>query len=145
MIDLINKLELKEANETATKKFPLPNVDHTSAVVKFYNDMGETLKVGQLIEVIGIRGNDVSEHNQSDESGFDSVLDSFSGVPVVHAIAYKSLDAINSNPLFHEDGHDDITHQAQDIRGQLVEYISSVLGGDILTAEFVLLQLLSRV
>lgn len=107
--------------------------------------MGETLKVGQLIEVIGIRGNDVSEHNQSDENGFDSVLDSFSGVPVVHAIAYKSLDAINSNPLFHEDGHDDITHQAQDIRGQLVEYISSVLGGDILTAEFVLLQLLSRV
>lgn len=143
LVNLVNKLDLKEPSETTTKKFPLPNAAHTSSIIKFYNDMGESLKVGQLIEVIGIRGQDVSEQN--DESGFDSVLDSFSGVPVVHAIAYKSLDAINSNPLFHEDGHDDVTHQAHDIRGQLIEYISSVLGGDTLTAEFILLQLLSRV
>lgn len=123
------------------KKFPLPNEAHTSSIIKFYNDMAETLKVGQLIEVIGIRGQDLTEQNQNDESGFDSVLDLFSNIPVVHAIAFKNLGAINSNPPLNEN----ITHQAHDIRVQLINYISSALGGDALAAEFILLQLLSRV
>lgn len=139
----MQRLEIKGPNQTTIKKFPLPDQDHTAAIVKFYNDMAESVKVGQLIEVIGIRGHDLQKQPPQEESGFDSALDLFSDVPVIHAIGYNTLDAINSSPIFE---HEDISsHQTHDIRNQLIEYIASVLGGDRLTAEFILLQLLSRV
>lgn len=136
---LIDKLELNDQNQTVLKKYPLPNESHTASVVKFYNDMAENIKVGQLIEIIGIRGQDLTE---SEDNGFDSVLDLFTNIPVVHAIAYKNLDTINSSPFNPENS---TIHQAHDIRSPLIHYISSVLGGDQLTSEFILLQLLSRV
>lgn len=145
--DQINQLEIKEPNPTTLGKFPLPGQDHASAIVKFYNDMAENIKVGQLIEIIGIKGQDLQqptqEQQQADEHhGFDSVLDMFSNVPVIHAIAFNNLEAINSCPL---SGHEDVSHQALDIRNQLISYISSTVGGDALVAEYILLQLLSRV
>ncbi|KAI9484234.1 MAG: mini-chromosome maintenance replisome factor-domain-containing protein [Benjaminiella poitrasii] len=140
-----NQLEIKEQNENVYKKYPLPGQAHISAVVKFYNDMAESIKVGQLIEVIGIRGQDLQNQQIDEEvnNGFESVLNMFSGVPIIHAIAYNSLEDVQNSPLAE---HDDVMHQADDIRTQLIEYIaSSALGGDKLAAEFVLLQLLSRV
>lgn len=131
MADRINKLEIKETNTIAAKKFPLPNVDHTYSIVKFYNDMAETVKVGQLVEIIGIRGQDLTKN---DQTGFDSALDLFSDIPVLHAIAYNSVEPIYS-----------ISTVDGDIRAQLVDYIASVVSKDTLTAEFILLQLLSRV
>lgn len=143
--DQINQLEIKEPNPTTLNKFPLPGQDHASAIVKFYNDMAENIKVGQLIEIIGIKGHDLQQptQQQADEShGFDSVLDLFSNVPVIHAIAFNNLEAINSCPL---PNHENVSHQAHDIRNQLISYISSAVGGDALVAEYILLQLLSRV
>ena len=146
--DQINQLEIKEPNPTTIGKFPLPGQDHASSIVKFYNDMAENIKVGQLIEIIGIKGQDLQqptqEQQQADEHhGFDSVLDMFSNLPVIHAIAFNNLEAINSCPPL--SGHEDISHQAHDIRNQLISYISSTVGGDALVAEYILLQLLSRV
>lgn len=139
----LQRIELKEPNQNTLKKFPLPDQAHTAAIIKFYNDMAESVKVGQLIEVIGIRGQDLQkQHEQNEQTGFDSVLDLFAEMPVIHAIAYNTLDAINSNPISE---HEDVSHQTHEIRSQLIDYISSVFGGDTLTAEFVLLQLLSRV
>jgi hypothetical protein len=43
---------------------------------------------------------------------------------------------------------EDITNvrqQANDIRAQLLEYLGNTFGGDLVVAEYVLLQLLSRV
>ncbi|KAK4521413.1 H(+)-transporting V0 sector ATPase subunit a [Mucor velutinosus] len=143
--DQINQLEIKEPNPTTLSKFPLPGQDHASAIIKFYNDMAENIKVGQLIEIIGIKGQDLQQptQQQTDEHhGFDSVLDMFSSVPVIHAIAFNNLEAINSCPL---SNHEDVSHQAHDIRNQLISYISSAVGGDDLVAEYILLQLLSRV
>jgi DNA replicative helicase MCM subunit Mcm2 (Cdc46/Mcm family) len=141
LVDQLQRLELKEPNQTTLKKFPLPDQDHTAAIIKFYNDMAESIKVGQLVEVIGIRGQDIQKQ-QDEHSGFDSVLDLFSDVPVIHAIAYSTLDAINSSPMSE---HEDISNLTHDIRSQLIDYLSCALGGDKLAAEFVLLQLLSRV
>ncbi|KAI8069857.1 putative alanine racemase-domain-containing protein [Gilbertella persicaria] len=135
--DQINRLDIKEPNQTIMKKYPLPGQDHVSAVVKFYNDSAETIKVGQLVEIIGIRAYDF----QPQESDFDSPLDSFSNVPVIHAIGFQRLDAIDSSPF----AESSALEQAHDIRAQLINYIASVLGGDRLTAEFILLQLLSRI
>lgn len=138
LIDGINKLEIKAPNQISAKKFPLPDRDHTCSIVKFYNDMAESVKVGQLIEVIGIRGHDMTQQ-QNDETELDSALDLFSDIPVLHAIAFNNLNAINSYPSLVT------THQHHHIRAQLIDYISSALGNDTLAAEFVLLQLLSRV
>lgn len=140
----MDKLQVKEElSEIATKKFPLPNdTQHTPAIIKFYNDMADQLAVGQLIEVIGIRGQDLKNDDTHTEEGFDSVLNLFTNIPVLHAIGFNSLNAINSHPLTSDV---DLLHQALDIRVQLIGYLSSVLGGDKLTAEFILLQLLSRV
>ncbi|KAI8091541.1 mini-chromosome maintenance replisome factor-domain-containing protein [Thamnidium elegans] len=139
LIDGINNLEIKAPNQISAKKFPLPNRDHTCSIVKFYNDMAESVKVGQLIEVIGIRGQDMTQQ-QNDETELDSALDLFSDIPVLHAIAFNNLNAINSYPSL-----GNVTHQTPQIRAQLIDYISSVLCNDTLVAEFVLLQLLSRV
>lgn len=139
LIDRINNLEIKEPNQIAAKKFPLPNKSHTSTIIKFYNDMAESIKVGQLIEVIGILGQDMSQQ-QNDQTELDSALDLFSDIPVLHAIAFNNLNAINSLPF-----RGNVTHEAKHIRAQLIDYISSALGNDTLAAEFVLLQLLSRV
>ncbi|OAD06511.1 hypothetical protein MUCCIDRAFT_78442 [Mucor lusitanicus CBS 277.49] len=142
--DQINQLEIKEPNPTTLSKFPLPGQDHASAIVKFYNEMAEDIKVGQLIEIIGIKGQDLQQPTQpaDEHQGFDSVLDMFSNVPVIHAIAFNNLEAINSCPL---PNHENVSHQAHDIRNQLISYISSTVGGDTLVAEYILLQLLSRV
>ncbi|KAL9554378.1 hypothetical protein MBANPS3_002854 [Mucor bainieri] len=144
--DQINQLEIKEPNPTTLSKFPLPGQDHASAIVKFYNEMADNIKVGQLIEIIGIKGQDLQQPTQQQQAvehqGFDSILDMFSNVPVIHAIAFNNLEAINSCPL---SNHENVSHQAHDIRNQLISYISSTVGGDILVAEYILLQLLSRV
>ncbi|KAI8639782.1 mini-chromosome maintenance replisome factor-domain-containing protein [Parasitella parasitica] len=140
--DQINQLEIKKPNPTTVSKFPLPGQDHTSAIVKFYNNMAENIKVGQLIEIIGIRGHDLQNVQQQDQHGFDPVLDSFLNVPVIHAIAFNNLEAVNSCPLVN---YEEVRYQAHDVRSQLIGYISSAVGGDTLVAEYILLQLLSRI
>lgn len=137
LIDGIHNLQIKAPNPISAKKFPLPDRGHTCSIVKFYNDLAESVKVGQLIEVIGIRGRDMTQQ-QNDETELDSALDLFSDIPVLHAIAFNNLNAINSYPSL-------VTHQPHQIRAPLIDYLSSVLGNDTLAAEFVLLQLLSRV
>lgn len=103
--------------------------------------MAESVKVGQLIEIIGIRGQNMTPlSNEQQETELDSALDLFSDIPVLHAIAFNNLNAVHSNPLSGEE-----QNLSLDVRTQLIDYIASALGNDRLAAEFVLLQLLSRV
>ncbi|OBZ91282.1 Mini-chromosome maintenance complex-binding protein, partial [Choanephora cucurbitarum] len=139
--DQINRLEIEERNEMMIKKYPLSGARHQSAIVKFYNDQAETIKVGQLIEIVGIRGSSVQTQSQHNEMEFDSILDAFTGLPVVHAIAFNSLDGINSSPVASSVEF----NQTHEIRAQLIDHLASVLGGDKLVAEFILFQLISRV
>lgn len=138
--DQLSRLGIHDNKSSIKDKYPLPGKQHTSAIVKFYNDMSETLRIGQLVEIIGIRGQNIPEI-ETDESSFGlaSVLSGFPNTAVIHAIAYNSLD--QTTPL-HEDLPDG---SIETIRTELIDYIASVLGGDKLAAEFVLLQLLSRV
>ncbi|KAI8975269.1 putative alanine racemase-domain-containing protein [Mycotypha africana] len=141
------------SNPVIAKKFPLPNLQHTSSIVKFYNEQGESLKVGQLVEIIGIRGQDIVKHREQQEqtaeemetNAFESILDQFERVPIIHAIAYQNLDGHISYPLVQSEQYHDIHHQAAEIRDPLVQYISNAVGGDLLAAEFILLQLVSRI
>ncbi|KAG0870480.1 hypothetical protein G6F16_006577 [Rhizopus arrhizus] len=103
--------------------------------------MDESIRVGQLVEVIGIRGQDLQQEEANNEYELESPLHSFSNTPVLHAIAFKNLN--HSTPLKAYEVASD--YSVEQIRYDLIEYIASVLGGDKLAAEFVLLQLLSRV
>lgn len=104
--------------------------------------MGDSVKVGQLVEIIGLRGQDVQKLPES-EHEFETALNMFTGMPVLHAIAYHPLEAVNSSP--HADQSNNVFANASHTREQLVNYLASALGGDHLAAEFVLLQLVSRV
>ncbi|CAO3637385.1 unnamed protein product [Cunninghamella echinulata] len=129
------------------KKFPLPDVDHIGMIVKMYDNM-DTIRVGQLVDVIGILGNTMTtvtteHHDQQDIiNDFDSNLSQYNGTMVLHAITYSPVD--NSSPFTHQQINDTL-QQARDIRDPLINYIAGSFGGDKLVGEFVLLQLLSKV
>ncbi|KAL1933589.1 hypothetical protein VTP01DRAFT_7679 [Rhizomucor pusillus] len=133
----IENLESKKDD----KKFPLPETEHSAAIVKFYQS-AEALRVGQLVDVIGVMGAVQPEDTEVDQ--FNPGMSSLSGVPVIHAITYQSLEGSAGVPFGSED-LDNMLHQARDIRAKLIDYIAAVFGGDKLVAEFVLLQLISRV
>ncbi|CAG8622225.1 9567_t:CDS:10 [Acaulospora morrowiae] len=128
--------------EKLASKFPFPNEDHVAAIVKIY-DKDDSLKVTDVVEFIGVLAHPSNEmDSQGDEFSLDAV---FSSIPCLHAIFYRNVYP-SGNPL--ESRLTDlnvIQSQANRTRSSLLQYISSALGGDELVAEFVLLQLLSRI
>ncbi|KAJ8652435.1 hypothetical protein O0I10_011902 [Lichtheimia ornata] len=128
------------------KKYPLPNTPHVSAAVKFYAS-ADSLRVGQLVDVIGVLGHHEApeegsmQHDAIEQAGFDASHLSLENIPVVHAITFRSLDEGSKKKAF--DSQQDLPHH--DIRAKLIDYLSTVLGGDKLAAEFLLLSLVSRV
>lgn len=139
--------EREEKCAAAKEKFPLSDVPHASAIVKFYEAV-ESVRVGQLIEVIGVLTHVQQQQQQSNDTGidFDTPLATLSGTPVIHAITHRSLDGAEAGAfMLRKEKQHDLLHQARDIRPKLVEHIAAIFGGDLLVAEFVLLHLLSRV
>lgn len=128
------------------KKYPLPNTPHVSAAVKFYAS-ADSLRVGQLVDVIGVLGHHEApeegsmQYDAIEQAGFDASHLSLENIPVVHAITFRSLDEGSKKKAF--DSQQDLPHH--DIRAKLIDYLSTVLGGDKLAAEFLLLSLVSRV
>ncbi|CAG8535146.1 816_t:CDS:10 [Ambispora gerdemannii] len=140
-----------EKNYVASK-FPFPNESHVSAIVKVY-EKNDSLKVGDVMEIIGVlehftrreSGNNNDEFNPSNDFIDPSSL---LKVPRLHAIFYRKLHS-SSNPLISEVNLKNTTlevqNTARDTRNSLIQYIASAFAGDLLVAEFVLLQLLSRI
>ncbi|CAO3642231.1 unnamed protein product [Cunninghamella blakesleeana] len=140
----IESVPLKH-HQQQNKKFPLPGVDHIGMIVKFYDNM-ESIRVGQLVDVIGILGNTLStttdHHEQDALNDFDSHLSQYNGTMVLHAITYLPVQPTSP---FTQQQITDTLQQARDIRDPLINYIAGSFGGDKLVAEFVLFQLLSKV
>lgn len=88
-----------------------------------------------------------SSHNGVVEDAmddFDLPKASFPNTPILHGIRYRKISSMEIVPV----SSDEISaakQQACDLRAQLLEYIGNVFGGDVMVAEYVLLQLLSRV
>ncbi|CAG8508395.1 4124_t:CDS:10 [Cetraspora pellucida] len=128
-------------------KFPFPNEDHVAAIVKFY-EKDDSLKVTDVVEFIGVLSHpkelsDDELEQDDEECGFDVA---FSIVPCIHAIYYRTLH-MSGNPLISLQLTDpyDIQRRASHIRSSLLQYIAAAFKNDYLVAEFVLLQLLSRI
>ncbi|CAG8508965.1 6508_t:CDS:10, partial [Scutellospora calospora] len=122
-------------------KFPFPNEDH------FY-EKDDSLKVTDVVEFIGVLSHpkelsDDGLEQGNEECGFDVA---FSIVPCIHAIYYRTLH-MSGNPLISFQLTDPYEIQRRSIhtRSSLLQYIAAAFKGDHLVAEFVLLQLLSRI
>ncbi|CAG8502286.1 3458_t:CDS:10 [Racocetra persica] len=114
---------------------------------KFY-EKDDSLKVTDVVEFIGVLSHPKElsddELEQGDEEcGFDVA---FSIVPCIHAIYYRTLHT-SGNPLISPQLTDpyDIQRRASHTRSSLLQYIAAAFKNDYLVAEFVLLQLLSRI
>ncbi|KAG2216977.1 hypothetical protein INT45_011883 [Circinella minor] len=155
--DIMEQLNIQESISPLPNKYPLPNTKHISAAVKFYGSADDnSVKVGQLIEVIGILSHPqkiensvVSEASSSSTTTipldeYSLPTTSYTNVPIIHAITHRVLERVDSVP-FSSSELKDILPQAYDIREKLIGYISSAFGGDKLVAEYILLLLLSRV
>jgi hypothetical protein len=75
---------------------------------------------------------------------FDLPKPNFPNTPVLHGIYCKKTDSMDLLPVSQEE-KDTVRQQASDLRAQLMEYLGDAFGGDMMAAEYVLLQLLSRV
>ena len=155
----MEQLNIQESTSPLPEKYPLPNTKHISAAVKFYGSADDSgVKVGQLVEVIGVLSHpqktetSVSEASSSSSTTTTSIgvdeyslpTTSYANVPVIHAVTHRVLDRADSVP-FSASELKDVLPQAYDIREKLIGYISSAFGGDKLVAEYILLLLLSRV
>ena len=157
----MEQLNIQESISPLPNKYPLPNTKHISAAVKFYGSADDNgVKVGQLIEVIGILSHPqkienpvVSEASSSSTTTTTTSIPldeyslpttSYTNVPIIHAITHRVLERVDSVP-FSSSELKDVLPQAYDIREKLIGYISSAFGGDKLVAEYILLLLLSRV
>jgi hypothetical protein len=85
--------------------------------------------------------NDVAEDPVDD---FDLPKASFPNTPVIHGIYCRKVNTIDIFSVSKDD-ISSVKQQACDLRAQLLEYLGNAFGGDMMVAEYVLLQLLSRV
>ncbi|RHZ53020.1 hypothetical protein Glove_452g44 [Diversispora epigaea] len=143
-------------------KYPFPNEHHVAAIVKIYGKDDDILKVAEVVEFIGVlihpsinineSNNNKNDNNNLQEDGNEFCFDSMtiSNIPCMHSIFYSNNNIHHSgNPLlltyYNNNNLYEVNCQASDTRRNLLQYIASVFGGDEVVAEFVLLQLLSRV
>ncbi|KAF0431049.1 putative alanine racemase-domain-containing protein [Gigaspora margarita] len=129
-------------------KFPFPNEDHVAAIIKFY-EKDDSLKVTDVVEFIGVLSHpkELSDDEELEQDDAECSFDvAFSIVPCIHAIYYRPLH-MSSNPLmsFRLIDPYEIQRRASHIRNSLLQYIATAFRADYLVAEFVLLQLLSRI
>ncbi|CAI2186871.1 9649_t:CDS:10, partial [Funneliformis geosporum] len=136
--------ELKESSS----KYPFPKENHMAAVIKIY-EKEDSFKVTDVVEFIGVLNYPRKATNDANESQCDefNVLDENTAScysPSVHVIFYRKLHP-TGNPLISTTNLSVSPNDAELIRSAMVQYIASAFGGDYLVAEFVLLQLLSRI
>ncbi|KAG9297888.1 hypothetical protein G9A89_018169 [Geosiphon pyriformis] len=132
-------------DEHIMSKFPFPNETHVSAIVKVY-EKDESLKVCDVVEFIGVIDHPSQYQEVLDNGDFIEPI-SLLPAPRIHAIFYRKLHHSN-NPLISFSNLDATIHQVKQAakltRIALIKYIASAFKEDLLVAEFVLLQLLSR-
>ncbi|GBB86215.1 hypothetical protein RclHR1_12650008 [Rhizophagus clarus] len=146
-INLNNEKVNVDLKEVASK-YPFPKESHMAAIVKIY-EKDDSLKVTDVVEFIGVLNHPRVETKNTTESRceFNVSCENTASyyVPSVHVIFYRKLHP-TGNPLLSSDANLFVSpSDAMHIRSALIHYIASAFAGDDLVAEFVLLQLLSRI
>eukprot|EP01027_Heterolobosea_sp_BB2_P017134 GEZU01024305.1.p1 GENE.GEZU01024305.1~~GEZU01024305.1.p1 ORF type:complete len:633 (-),score=102.39 GEZU01024305.1:748-2646(-) len=149
---------LQPANEPTTNLYPIPGselVDNTPCLVKVYSEVDGVLRLCDVIELVGIYNpsasvpsNQLTQNpdlgdifqNNSNDSPFGSRM-----IPQVHCVFYKKLE--NYHPLLLASPTLSIPqNECVNIRNALITFMANyALGGDMLSAEYLLLHIVSRV
>ncbi|RIA93508.1 putative alanine racemase-domain-containing protein [Glomus cerebriforme] len=148
----INLDDEKVSNDLkkVASKYPFPKENHIAAIVKIY-EKDDSLKVTDVVEFIGVLNHPrkaASNTNESQYEEFNASCENVASyyIPSVHVIFYRKLHPTGT-PLISTNTTNLLVSptDAMQIRNALIHYIASAFGGDDLVAEFVLLQLLSRI
>lgn len=103
------------------------------------------IKLNDVVEVLGVisRVPDLVTHTMNDEDDQEALASRIptSMAPRIHAISVKKLTSLLPDNMPSVKTKEEI----QLARSQTVDLLSTVLGGDVLAAEYLLMQLISRV
>lgn len=134
-------------NEDSKSDKPLvekKNIPYGSCVLHLYEGI-HGLKLNDVVEVMGVisRVPDLVSQAMMEEDEQDALASRIptSMAPRIHAISVKKLQSLlpENMPQVQE------TSEVQQARSQVIDFLSSVLGGDVLAAEYLLMLLISRV
>ncbi len=120
------------------------NIPHGSCVLHIY-ERNNGVKLNDVVEVLGIlsRVPDLACQGMMGEDEGDALASRIptSMAPRIHAISVKKINSILPENMQKIEKNSEI----QEARSQIIDFLSSVLGGDILAAEYLLMLLISRV
>ena len=120
------------------------SIPHGSCVMHMYEG-NNGVKLNDVVEVLGVlsRVPDLASQGMEGEDEEDGLASRIptSMAPRIHAISVRRLKSMLPENM----GKVDTPAEIQEARSQVIGFLSSVLGGDVLAAEYLLLLLISRV
>lgn len=120
------------------------NIPDGSCVVHVYEG-NNGMKLNDLVEVLGVlsRVPDLACQGMEGEDEEDALASRIptSMAPRIHAVSVRKINSILPENMYKVETAVEI----QEARSQIISFLSSVLGGDILAAEYLLMLLISRV
>ncbi|KAF9273912.1 hypothetical protein BGZ68_001098 [Mortierella alpina] len=131
------------------ERYPFPGDAHFAAVVKTHSS-DISIGVTDTVDVIGVLGSNDRLLLSGDSFEFHEESANIPQIPTVHAILMRKVED-HGHPELKLDGRPDASDlelhakDAEVIRKELIQYIAPAVHGDVLAAELVLLQFLSRV
>ena len=133
---------LKKSSSPANLNLPLPSSKGRACIVKLYDVKDGDLKLQDLVEFVGVLSLDPSlaSGDTDEEMSLSPALPPPSLVPRLHVLTFSLLQ--HSNPLLPLTSLPPVEAVA---RVELQTFLTSVLLGDRLAAEYLLLHLISRV
>ncbi|KAF9986605.1 hypothetical protein BGZ75_001595 [Mortierella antarctica] len=138
-----------KAPQIIPERYPFPGDAHFAAVVKTHSS-DISIGVTDTVDVIGVLGANDRVLLSGDSFEFHEESANTPHIPTVHAILMRKVED-HGHPELKLDGRpgaSDLELHAKDaeaIRKELIQYIAPAVHGDLLAAELVLLQFMSRV
>jgi len=121
---------------------PIPNATGKAVIVKLYDIEDGSIKLNQILDIVGIVSLDPSLANIDDPDDQAGTLPPPSLVPRVHAVHIKKVE--QNNPLVVPGTH--LTQEEMTrTREQIIYILTQALLGDSLAAEYLLYHLISKV
>ncbi|KAF9574408.1 hypothetical protein EC968_006568 [Mortierella alpina] len=137
------------APQVIPERYPFPGESHFAAVVKTHSS-DISIGVTDTVDVIGVLGVNDRVLLNGDSFEFHEESANTPQIPTVHAILMRKVED-HGHPELKLDGRPDVSDlelhikEAETIRKELIQYIAPAVHGDVLAAELILLQLMSRV
>eukprot|EP01112_Ceratiomyxa_fruticulosa_P008725 TRINITY_DN2260_c0_g3_i2.p1 TRINITY_DN2260_c0_g3~~TRINITY_DN2260_c0_g3_i2.p1 ORF type:complete len:644 (-),score=131.64 TRINITY_DN2260_c0_g3_i2:44-1975(-) len=128
-----------DSNGTNNANFVNHNFEQAGFVVKVYDSEEMNLKATDCIELVGILA-PFLPRDPTDDDLMDDAIPRL--VPHIHCLSYRKLEAVN---FFEGALVSQVNNDILLVREQLVSWLASSLGGDRLAAEYLILNLVSRV